>query len=287
MTRGEIRPAQAADIDPVCRLLHEQMSAKFSPDRWRRLMTYRWLDAKPDFGRVAIVGGRLVGFIGMVYADRVVSGRRHRVVNICAWYLDKAYRKAGFGFELMRSAIADDAMSYTILTSSSRSVSLLEAIGYRILDDDRQLWTAKGAPAGIALEEDPPRILEQVDGVAREMLRDHVGLPIRPVLVADAAADCLVVFAIAKKRDDVTYFDVLHLTNPPFFASRAQAIADGLLPRDRKAVLAVDTRLLQGNAHDGTVERLLVPRYYKSSTLRPGQIDNMYSELQLLDLKLD
>jgi GNAT superfamily N-acetyltransferase len=287
MKGEEIRPATIADIEPVCSLLHEHMDARFSPDRWRRLMTYRWLDDKPDFGRVAIVDGRLVGFVGMVYSDRVLEGRRHRIVNICAWCLNKAHRKAGFGFELMRSAIADDAMSYTILTSSSRSVSLLEAIGYRILDDDRRIWIAKGDPTGLEIEQDPSRILRRVDSVARDMLRDHDGLPVRPVLLADRTGSCLAVFSVAKKRDDVSYYDVLHLTNPLFLAARAQAIADGLLPRDRKAVLAVDTRLLQGHANDGTAERLLVPRYYKSSTLQPGQIDNMYSELQILDLKLD
>jgi len=287
MKGEEIRPATMADIEPVCSLLHEHMDARFSPDRWRRLMTYRWLDDKPDFGRVAIVDGRLVGFVGMVYSDRVLEGRRHRIVNICAWCLNKAHRKAGFGFELMRSAIADDAMSYTILTSSSRSVSLLDAIGYRILDDDRRIWIARGDPTGLEIEEDPSRILRRVDSVARDMLRDHDELPIRPVLLADRTGSCLAVFSVAKKRDDVTYYDVLHLTNPLFLAARAQAIADALLPRDRKAVLAVDTRLLQGHANDGTAERLLVPRYYKSSTLQPGQIDNMYSELQILDLKLD
>ncbi len=250
-------------------------------------MTYRWLDDKPDFGRIAMVDGQLVGFVGMVYSDRVLEGRRHRIANICAWCLNKAHRKAGFGFELMRSAIADEAMSYTILTSSSRSVSLLDAIGYSILDDDRRIWIAKGVPAGLEIEDDPSRILRRVDSIARDMLRDHDGLAIRPLLVADRTGSCLAVFSVAKKRDDVTYYDVLYLNNPLFFATRAQTIADSLLPRDRKAVLAADTRLLQGHACDGTVERLLVPRYYRSSTLRSGQIDNMYSELQLLDLKLD
>jgi len=119
------------------------------------------------------------------------------------------------------------------------------------------------------------------------MLSDHDGLAVRPLLVADGTGTCLVLFTVAKKRDDVSYYDVLHLGNPHFFATRAQAIANSVLPRDRKAVLAADTRLLQGQVCDGAVERLLVPRYYRSSTLRPGQIDNMYSELQLLDLKLD
>jgi len=287
MNGETIRPATSADVDPICSLLHEHMDARLSRDRWRKLMTYRWLDDKPDFGRVAIVDGQLVGFVGMVYSDRVLEGRRHRIVNICAWYLKKAYRKAGFGFELMRSAIADDAMSYTILTSSSRSVSILDAIGYRILDDDRRVWTAKGVPAGLEIEEDLSRILGRIDANARQLLSDHDGMAVRPLLISDGAGTCLAVFTIAKKRDDVSYYDILHIDNPLFFATRAQAIADSLLPRDRKAVLAIDTRLLQGHACDGVVERLLVPRYYRSTTLQPGQIDNLYSELQLLDLKLD
>src|SRR5262249_57443103 len=95
----------------------------------------------------------------------------------------------------------------------------------------------------------------------------------RRVRVAGGKGTCLVLFRVAKKRDDVSYYDVLHLGNPHFFATRAQAIANSVLPRDRKAVLAADTRLLQGHVCDGAVERLLVPRYYRSSTLRPGQID--------------
>lgn len=287
MSRQVIRPATSADIEPVCSLLHEHMDSRFSRDRWRKLMTYRWLDDKPDFGRVAIVDGQLVGFVGMVYADRVLDGRVHRIVNVCAWYLKKAYRKAGFGLELMRSAMADDAMSYTNLTSSSRSVPFLAAIGYRVLDDDRRVWSAKGESPGLEIEKDSSRIVGRVDDNARRILSDHHGLAVRPLLIGDRTGACFTVFTVAKKGDDVTYYDILHLDNPSFFTARAQAIADSLLPRDRKSVLAVDSRLLQGHACDGAVERLLVPRYYKSGTLRPGQIDNLYSELQLLDLKLD
>jgi GNAT superfamily N-acetyltransferase len=288
MNPGKVRPAQAADIEPVCRLLHEQMNARLSPDRWRQLMTYRWLKEKPDLGRVAIVDGRIVGFVGMVYADRNLGGHQRRIVNVCAWYLDKAHRGLGLGFELMRSATADEMMSYTILTSSSRTLSLLAAIGYRVLDDERYLWAAAvGRPGELDFEENPERILERIDDVARGMLSDHAGLPVRPVLIADSAGSCLAVFSVKRRRGDVIYFDVLHLGNPSFFAARAQWIADELLPRGEKAVIAVDKRLLQGHAHDGKIERLAVPRFCKSRTVEPWEIDNMYSEVQLLDLKLD
>jgi GNAT superfamily N-acetyltransferase len=298
MIRDGVRPATPADINPVCRLLHDKMSRRLAPARWRRLMTYGWLEKKPDLGRVAVAEGRVVGFVGMDHADRDVAGRRERVVNICAWYLDKDHRGRGLGAELMRQATEDEAMSYTILTSSSRTLGLLDRIGYRILDQDRRLWSRRESPQGPAaagggtgtpleITRHPARILSRAGEQERRILRDHADLPIAPVLIADGKESCLAVFSVKKKGEAVTYFDALHIANPPFFAARAQAIADSLLPQGGKAVLAADTRLLGPHAAGGTVERLPVARYYKSTRLKPGDIDNMYSEVQLLDLKLD
>jgi len=287
MRVGEVRPAGAADIESICRLLHEQMSRKFTPDRWRRLMTYRWIAEKPDLGRVAIVEGRVVGYVGMVYADRRLGQRRHRIVNICAWYLDKAYRGLGLGLELMRSATADPETTYTNLTSSSRTLTLLDRVGFRVLDSERRLWTVQAPPVGLAIERDEAQILKACEAAQAEMLRDHAGLPIRPILIREGEESCLAVFSIKQKHQGDPYFDVLHLSNPAFFAARAQAIADSLLPRSGRAVLAADARLLMGDPQGGTIQPMPVPRFFKSSRLQPAEIDNMYSELQLLDLKLD
>jgi GNAT superfamily N-acetyltransferase len=288
MSRAEVRPAGPDDIEPVCRLLHEKMNPRIAPERWRRLMSYPWLADKPDLGRVALVAGEVVGFAGMVHAERELAGRRERVVNICAWYLDPAHRGRGLGFELMRSATEDETMSYTILTSSARTLGLLDGLGYRVLERELKLWRADGRGDGaLDLTEDEELILERASEAERRMLADHAGLAIRPVLISDGRAACLAIFWVKKKGADVTYFDVLHLSQPAFFARHAQAIADRLLPRDRPSVLAVDSRLLGGAKAGGAIEPLKVARYYKSNRLQPHQIDNMYSEIQLLDLKLD
>jgi GNAT superfamily N-acetyltransferase len=283
---AEVRPAGPADIEPVCRLLHEKMNRRIAPERWRRLMTYPWLANKPDLGRVAVVADEVVGFVGMVHAERDLGGRRERVVNICAWYLDRAHRGRGLGFELMRSATEDEAMSYTILTSSARTLGLLDRLGYRLLETELRLWSAQGYDcAALDLEQDEARILTRLDKAARRMLTDHAGLPIRPVLIWHGQSACLAVFWVKKKGADVTYFDVLHLSDPAFFAAHAQGIAERLLPPG--AVLAVDSRFLGGASAGGTLERLKVARYFKSKALQAHQIDNMYSEIQLLDIKLD
>jgi len=287
MSRAKVRPAVASDIETVCRLLHEQMNRRLLPERWRRITTYGWLQDKPDFGRVADDGGRIVGFVGSVYADREIAGRRERVVSMSSWYLDKAYRGQGLGFELMGSATADDSATYTMITVSPRNLAMLPKLGYRILDHDRHVWSASGRPvAGLDIEQDVGRILERIDASQQLMLRDHAGLPVRPVLISTRDGSCLAVFSVKMKGEDVTYFDALHLSDPCFFAAHAQSIAYSLLPPG-KAVLAVDRRLLAGHKADGAVEPIPVARYYKSQRLAPSEVDNMYSELLLLDLKLD
>jgi len=286
--RAEVRPAGPDDIEPVCRLLHEKMNRRIAPERWRRLMTYPWLASKPDLGRVAVMAGEVVGFVGMVHAERDLAGRRERVVNICAWYLDHAYRGRGLGFELMRSATEDEAMSYTILTSSARTLGLLDRLGYRVLETELRIWSAQGPGcAALDIEQDEARVLARLDKAARRMLADHAGLRIRPVLISHGQSTCLAVFWVKKKGADITYFDVLHLSDPAFFAAHAQGIAERLLPPGGKAVLAADSRFLGGADAGGTLERLKVARYFKSKRLQAHQIDNMYSEIQLLDIKLD
>jgi len=68
-----VRAAVATDIEDICQLLHNKMDSKIPLERWRKLMTYEWLDAKPDFGRIVEADGTVLGFCGMVYSDRWLS----------------------------------------------------------------------------------------------------------------------------------------------------------------------------------------------------------------------
>ena len=284
-----IRPAGEADIDAIVALLHGQMNRKIAPERWRRLFAYPWLDPKPDLGRVAVEGDRIVGYVGMVHADRDIGGRRERITNICAWFLDKSVRGRGLGHALMAEATADDRASYAILTSSSKTRKILDAVGYRELDAERCVWRRRGAgPArAITLIEDPARIMAEVDAPSRRLLHDHQGMPVKPMLIGADGRRCLLVFSVKLKGDDIAYWDVLHVNDRALFSAHAQDLADAILPEDEKAVLAADLRFVDPSAQDGERERFPVPRFFKSKRLKAAEIDNLYSEVQLMDLKLD
>ena len=80
------------------------MSKKITPELWRRLLDYPWRPADASRGCVAVDGDRVVGFLGLVYADRPFNGRTERFCNICAWYLLKDYRGQGIGREIQARA---------------------------------------------------------------------------------------------------------------------------------------------------------------------------------------
>jgi predicted N-acetyltransferase YhbS len=284
-----MRPATDSDTDAIVALLHGQMNRKIAPERWRRLFAYSWLEPKPDLGRVAVEGDRVVGYVGMVHANRDIGGRRERIVNICAWFLDKEFRGRGLGHALMAEATADDRASYTILTSSAKTRKILDAVGYRELDAERRVWRrrASGPARAIALVEDAARVMAETDAPSRRLLRHHQGMPVKPMLIGADGRICLLVFSVKLKGDDVAYWDLLHVSDRALFSAHAQDLADTVLPENEKSVLAADLRFVDPSAHDGERERFAVPRFFKTTRLRPEEIDNLYSEIQLLDLKLD
>ena len=92
--------------------------------------------------------------------------------------------------------------------------------------------------------------------------------------------------SIKRKGADVAFHEVLHLGRPALLARHAQAFADAVLaPGD--SVLSVDSRLLDGLETAGA-ERvpIPVPRYFRSPDLARREVDFLYSEIPLLDLKL-
>jgi len=297
----KIRPAQPADMDSICALLHAGMNRKIAVERWRNLMTYPWLAEKPDLGRVVDDGGIVRGYVGMVYADRAAAAAdrytsdraTERLVNICAWYLAKEARGGGLGHALMADATADPALSYDIMTSSAKTVSILGKLGYRVLDDTKYVWARGGGEAGrspaafvpLALETDRVRILPAVASTERKILEDMAPYNVLPVLVAAERERHLILFTVAKKGDDVTWYDVLYAGDAHFLGRHAQALADALLP-DARAQLAADARFVIGPV-GGRAEKLPVARFYKTSRLQAGDVDHLYTELQLLNLKLD
>ena len=279
----EVRSAAPGDRDAVCALLHERMSSRISLEHWRRLFDYGWLTDKPDCGVLLLERGRLAGYLGVIHAQRRIGSRTVRTANLSSWYILKPMRGRGIGLAMLQHATRDPAVTYTTFSSNPPALRVMAAAGLAPLDDARLIWWRSGkAPAGIEVLSDPTDLPEH----ERRLLAHHQGLPVEPRLLRSADGDCLVVLSVKRKGADVAWHEVLYLGAPALLARHAQAFADALLPPG-ESVLSVDARLLAGCATSGA-ERLPipVPRYFRSPDLARREVDFLYSEIPLLDLKL-
>jgi GNAT superfamily N-acetyltransferase len=284
-----VRLAESRDIEGICSLLHAKMNPKIPVQRWRQLMSYEWFSEKPDFGRVVESGGEILGFCGMVYADRTLGDneRVERIVSMSSWYLDKTVRGKGLGKAMLKSAIADPTMTYATLTNSRKPLGIVEALGFRVLEDHRYLWRKqKSVVTPIILLQDVASIKPLVKPFQRKVIDDMANQPVVPMLLQVEEQQTLLFFSIKRKKNDVLWFDLMHVSDKVLFTRHAQALASVLLP-DEPSLMVADGRLVHEPTSDAEYELLPVARYFVSQRVEPQELDNLYSELQLLDLKLD
>jgi len=284
-----VRRAEKRDIESICSLLHTKMNPEIPVERWRQLMSYDWISEKPDYGRIVESNGEVLGFCGMVYADRTVGAdeRVERIVSMSSWYLDKSVRGTGLGKAMLKSAIEDPTLTYATLTNSRKPLGIVEALGFRVLEGHRYLWRKdKPGTTLIRIVNDTASIKSLVKSYQQKMIEDLASLPVIPVLLQVDGRQILIFLSVKRKKNDVIWFDVMHVSDPGLFTSNAQSIATLLLP-DEPSVLAVDSRLIRKPSSEAEYDPLPVARYFVSQRVEPHELDNLYSELQLLDLKLD
>lgn len=288
----ELRPAGPADAEAVAAFLHRGMNAKIPEERWRRLFAPPWPLPPdiPDMGWLAEDGGRVVGFIGRLWSERRIDGRAVRVANVTSWYLDKEHRNGRWGLALYRAVLdrLDDA-PHTAISIARRTYPLYDRWGFGLLDDRRLLWRAGIEDGGGKVEilADRDAFDGDLTDEQRRLLDDHAGLPVSPVLARDDNGACLLVLSIKKKGPGTLFHDVLHVGDPAFLAAHAAAVADALLPPG-DCVLASDGRFLDGlEARPAETVRLPVPRRFIGGSVAARRLDFLYSEVPLLDLKLD
>ena len=281
-----VRPAEEGDIDAVVDLLFDNMSQKVPKERWRKLLDYPWRPADADRGFVALDEGRVVGFLGLVYADRPIGGRVERFCNICAWYLLKSHRGQGVGQEIQFSAVADPRQTYTIMTATAATGRAFGShSGFQVLDDTRYLLRRRvGSDPNVELIDDPEKIAPKLASGDQIILEQHRPYNLRHLLVRSGDQSCYVAMQVKRKGEDIDYHEVMYANDWQLLSESAQAVANALLPSD-SAVLAIDRRFLTSDPQ-WECETIRLPRWYRSARVEPARIDHLFGEVALLDLKL-
>ncbi|MEP1767944.1 MAG: GNAT family N-acetyltransferase [Sulfitobacter sp.] len=256
--------------------------AKWGAEGWTRLLANRWGGPQGEYAVLAQDGGKIVGVMGMNDSLRHTPRGPQRYRNLTSWYVLKTHRGMGLGEKLMHTAMADPEVTSTNLTSAKAALPLVDRIGFKVLDGARHIWRHGGQaalPHTLTPLADAP--LNDVD---KQVLSDHADLNLKPVVVETPDGPLTLVLSVKQKVDEYVTHEAVYVGQPDLLGKYGSAVADTLLPAER-AAFSVDSRLVRGASPDAT-EQIEVPRFYKGISLRPAEIDHMYSEVVLMDMKL-
>ena len=263
---------------------------KISHKQWFNILDGRWNSTNDHYGVVVEEGGELVGFLGIVFADRLLAGKPHRTGNITSWFLEKHLRRGGLGQAMLDLITSEENVTYTALSANFRSGALLKKIGWKLLEDTRLFWNRTAKPSVKSIHIDSGFSLLEGRGYqqAKRILTDHAGLNLTPHLLTAAPDEQLFFVTYMKKKgpDDTNHLEILHSSDSRLLTKYISEIANCLLP-ETNSVLSSDKRFLAPTAEPDDSQSLQIARYFKPANKQPGvQIDFLYSEVVLLDLKI-
>lgn len=284
-----LRWAVAEEKEKIQTYLFEKMG-KIPLERWGNILDCRWNETDDKYGVVVEEDGELAGFLGIVFADRMIAGAPHRTGNITSWFLEKHLRRGGLGQEMLTLITEPVGVTYIAISANFRSGALLKKINWQPLEDTRLYWnrTANILPSDLKLVSGVDGVAGKLKEGAAKIVRDHTGLNLTPHLLSTGTQDDLFFITYTKRKgdNDTAHVEILHSGNPVLLSKHIRDIANLLLPK-QNSVLSSDKRFLLPNVSYDANESLQVPRYFKAKEKPPlEEIDFLYSEVVLLDLKI-
>ena len=272
----EIRPITDADIADVADFLRANMSPQ---DSWARVCVPPWKVDAPNHGFMLRDGQRIVGVLLAFYSERLVAGRTERFCNLGAWCVLPEYRFHSIRLNMV--ALAQDGYHFTSFTPIERTRTILSRLKFRPFDTSAAIipnlpWPT--LPGRTRISAKPDVIERTLAGPELELYRDHAqALAARHLVLIRGRDSCYVMYREALSRR-LPCAVLLHVSNPDLFHRALLPLTRHLLLRHRLVVTLGELRTI-GHRPRLSVKRTAHPKMYRSTSLEPEQIDNLYSEL--------
>jgi hypothetical protein len=300
----EVAPITVADVDAVAVFLHGHLNRRITPSTWSRVLSAQWITAAPNHGFMLRDDERVVGAYAAYYSERLVAGRVERICNLASWSVHPDYRI--HSVRLLKALLAQDGYHFTDLSPSERVESVNAGLKFRYLDTSVALvlhlpWPALPRRTRISAAADT--IATSLTGHDLELYRDHAEAhATHHLLLTRGNESCYVMFRKRWYRGLPVFASILYVSNQSMFQRTATVLARYLLVHHGLLATLAELRIVGTRPRASFVlplpkrttrphnswrprsyaERyrgMFAPKMYRSSSLEPDQIDDLYSEL--------
>lgn len=276
-----VSPIGPADIPAVAQFLHTQMNARVSVESWTRSIKPPWQIESPNHGFALYDDQRVVGVYLAFYSAREINGRTERFCNLAAWCVLPDHRF--HAPRLLRALLAQDGYHFTDLSPSGSVVPLNSRMKFEFLDTTTALvanlpWPSW--PGRTVISGDRAMVERTLTGRQLEIYHDHANAgAARHLVLVRGDEWCYVIFRKDRRKRLPLFASILHVSNPALFHESSRAVSRHLLLRHGVLATLAEVRLVGARPRLSVILGTPRRKMFKSATLGPDDIDNLYSEL--------
>jgi hypothetical protein len=271
-------PITNADVAEVAEFLSANHNSRVP---WARACAETpWRVEAPNHGFMLRDGQRVVGTLLAIYSERMVDGRIERFCNLGSWCVLPEYRSRSMS--LLNAILAQDGYNFTILSPDDGPQEILAWLKFRFLDTTAALipnlpWPT--VPGRVKISANPRTIERTLTGSELKLYHDHArALATHHLVVTHGQEHCYVIFRKFFRKGVPVFAMILHVSNPDLFHKALIQLTRHLLTRHGLVATLAELRLIGHKPHLSFPVNNW-PKMYRSASLQPEQIDDLYSEL--------
>lgn len=273
----ELSPITDEDIAGVADFLHANYTDRIP---WARSCSVRpWKAEGPNHGFVLRDGQRIVGVHLAFYSERLVAGRMERFCDLGTWYVLPEFRF--HSIRLIKALLAQGGYHFTCLTPNDKVLSIHTRLRFRPLDTSAALipnlpWPT--LPGRTTINADPDIIESALTGTELELYRDHAhALAARHIVLMHGQESCYVIYRETTLKG-MPAAVIVYVSNHQLFHRAILPLTRHLLVRHGLLATLAELRII-GPRPPLSFKVVSWPKMYRSDSLGPDQIDDLYSEL--------
>ncbi|SCX07157.1 hypothetical protein [Mycolicibacterium fluoranthenivorans] len=276
----DLHPITRDDLHEVAQFLHDELDARVPVESWASQINPTWAVDQPNHGFLLRRQGRVVGAYLAYYSDRQIGGATECFCNLAAWCVAGPYRS--HAIRLLRALMRQRGYHFTDLSPSTTVQSLNSRLGFVPLDTSTVVvpnlpWPV--VPRDIEVFSDDQTIRRVLGGRQLEIYLDHRGAAAaHHVVIARGAQTCHVIFRRVRRKNLALFASLVYVGNRELFRAGIRQFCRHLLLRHGIPATLIESHVAEVSC-TGAFSVSDRPKMYHSDSLRPDQIDFLYSEL--------
>lgn len=281
-----IRKAKIEDFEIIYPLLCELNSSRLTKDDWMQLFVDHWNHQQDYFGYVLIDNNIAVGFLGLLFSERLINNKIEKFCNMSSWIIKEQYRSESIS--LLFPVLGMKGLTTTVFTPSTITYSVLKSFGFQDISSNRKLIPAVSLGSFLnkkcSVAFDKEMITQGLTEGDLKIYSGHLKFNCIHLLIKSQEGNCYIVLKKCKEKK-LPFAEVHYLSNLDIFLKYIAKASVKICLSLKIFGLIVEERYLKGNHFKYSVTvKSYRQAIYKSPSLEKSDIDTLYSELFIFDL---